>query len=196
MKILIIANPRTGSTYFSEWLANYYKLPYLFEPKYIDSFKESLDTLDKFCIKILIPQLYYYNKETDNLSVYEFIDKFYKFISNYRFDNILILDRKNQTNHIESLINLDRSLEKNTAFDEWVFDDNFKDSITENEWDKWKHYSTECKDWITNISNVFGINVIYYEDIYHNTDSVDLQGLKFKPDISKQLRKNSSNNII
>ena len=196
MKILILANPRTGSTYLGQWLSNRYDIPYIHEPEFIDELTTSLNTLDNFCIKIAIPQLYYYNRDNKKLSESECIDYFYNLISKYKFDTILILDRKNTNEYIESIINLNRKSNTEDGFKEWVYDSNFKNSITPDEWNKWSSWTMTCKNWLKSISNKFNIPIIQYEDLYYNPKSVDLGGLEFNPYLRMKLRKNSSNSII
>lgn len=196
MKILIIANPRTGSTYLGQWLSDRYKLPYLHEPTFVDKLTTLLDTHDSFCMKIVISQLYYHYSHGLKLKIDESIIQFYELISKYKFDYIILLDRRNQTNHIEALINLDRNRHNGYAFKEWVYNDEFKKSITDDEWNRWEHYTLECKRWLNKISDKFNIPIIYYEDVYYDSENVDLQGLEFKPDLSKRQRKNPYNSII
>lgn len=196
MKILLITNPRTGSTYLGQWLSNRYKLPYLHEPIFIDELTTLLDTHDSFCMKIVITQLYYYNQDNEKLSDDDCIDYFYNLISNYKFDKILILDRRNEVEHIEAVINLNRKRINQTVFDTWAYNDEFKNSITDDEWNRLKHHTLECKRWLNKISDTFDIPIIYYEDVYYDSENVDLQGLEFKPDLSKKQRKNVSNTII
>ena len=196
MKILLIANPRTGSTYLGKWLSKKYKLPYIHEPVFVDALIESLDTYESFCMKVVTGQFYYYNQDNEKLSDDDCIDYFYNLLSKYKFDKILVLDRRNEKEHIEAIINLDRNRTNKLESHEWVYNDGFKKSITEDEWNRWKTYALESKKWLTKISNKFNIPIVYYEDVYYDSDNVDLQGLEFKPDLSKKYRKNSSNTII
>ena len=40
------------------------------------------------------------------------------------------------------------------------------------------------------LSKLLDTEVIMYEDLYYNTESVNLKGLEFKPDTNRKLRKN------
>jgi hypothetical protein len=46
------------------------------------------------------------------------------------------------------------------------------------------------------ISEVLKEDIIYYEDLYYQTDKVDLKGLKFVPDLKKKLRKKSEKKLV
>ena len=39
------------------------------------------------------------------------------------------------------------------------------------------------------LSKLLDTEVIMYEDLYYNTESVNLKGLEFKPDTNRKLRK-------
>ena len=41
-------------------------------------------------------------------------------------------------------------------------------------------------DNLVKISNSLNKEIIYYEDLYYNTESVNLNGLEFKPELSKR----------
>ena len=190
MRILIFAVPRTGGTYLGNYLSNRYNLPYFQEPPIMEEFPTMMDNLDEFCIKIVTTQLYYYNEKNKKLSDDDCINYFYNLLSKYKFDKILFLDRLNEIEHIEAVINLQRRNPHNTAFEDWTYNDEFKNSITTDEWNYWKTYTLNAKKWLNLLSSKFNIPVIYYEDVYYNTETVDLQGLEFIPDLSKKYRKN------
>ena len=161
----------------------------------MDELISALDNKDGFSIKIVMSQLYDYYHLKSKLSFEESIDEFYKLLSKYEFDKIIMLDRRDKIEHTESIINL-FTTNRGNEFGEWAYDENFKKSITKEMWDKWNLYVDESTRWLTAVSDKLNIPIIYYEDVYYNTDSVDLQGLEFKPDLSKKQRKNSSNSII
>jgi len=195
MKILTIANPRSGSTYFCKYWAKKYKIPYFSEPKFMDELKTSLDSNDGFSIKIVMSQLYEYYHLKSKLSFDESIDTFYNLISTYEFDNIIMLDRRDKVEHTESIINL-FTTKRGNEFSPWAYNDDFKKSITNDVWHKWDSYVNESTKWLNAVSEKFNIPIVYYEDIYYNPSSFDLGGIKFEPDLSKKYRKNSSNSII
>ena len=57
-------------------------------------------------------------------------------------------------------------------------------------------YSKSVSMWLDKLSDKFNIPKMYYEDLYYNTSIVDLQGLEFKPDVTKKLRDSGSTKII
>jgi hypothetical protein len=197
MKILTIANPRSGSTYFGQYWATKYDVPYFHEPKLLtDELQPILDNNNEFSMKIIVGRLYYDYHVEYKLSFEESIDKFYNLIKNQNFNHIIILDRRDKVEHTESVINL---LEENTKahndnnldiFKRWVYDEHFKRSITNEMWDKWYSFVTESTRWLTAVSEIFNIPITYYEDLYYNPTSIDLGGLEFVPDLSKKLRRN------
>jgi len=193
MKILLITNPRTGSTYFGSSLAKTYDIPFINEPPFLEELNLALNMENGYIVKVVIPQLYWYyydDIESElHLSKEESINEFYKLISEYKFDNIILLDRKNEEEFIDAMINLLSNRAK--QHDYWIADDNFKKHSLE-ERDKRREYVHICKDWMQSVSEKFNIPIIYYEDLYYDTNIVDLQGLEFKPDLSKRLRRNIS----
>ena len=46
------------------------------------------------------------------------------------------------------------------------------------------------------LSKLLDTEVIMYEDLYYNTESVNLKGLEFKPDTNRKLRKIKRKNIL
>lgn len=196
MRILIISTQRSGSTYLGRTLSDRYGLTYLHEPELMSSLVTSLDTLNNFCMKVVITQLYHYNQINQNLSIDECTEYFYSILSQYVFDKILILDRRNEIEHIEATINLDRARNNKDGFVEWVYDEKFINSITSEEWNHWKIYTLKSKKWLNCISEKFNIPIVYYEDVYYDTNNVDLQGLEFNPDLSRKLRRNIKPSLI
>ena len=195
MKILTIANPRSGSTYFGEYWASKYKIPYIHEPVFMDDLLSGLDGNNSFSMKIVISQLYYYYHMECNLSFEDSINAFYKLISKYEFDNIIILDRRDKITHTESIINLFTG-EPGKGFSQWAYNEDFKKSITSDTWAKWNSYVTEATKWLTATSEKFNIPIVYYEDVYYNPTSVDLNGLEFKPDLNRKQRQDSSTTLM
>ena len=196
MKILLITNPRTGSTYFGSSLSKTYNIPFINEPAFLDDFKSALSSDNGYVMKVVIPQLYWYYyagiEPTLNLSKEESINEFYRIISEYKFDKIILLDRRNENEFIDSLINLlvKYADKPQLKYEKWVYDAEFKKINTTKKREYYKHYIDVCKDWMKSVSIKFNIPIIYYEDLYYNTNKVDLQGLHFVPDTTKKLRVN------
>ena len=49
-----------------------------------------------------------------------------------------------------------------------------------------KSFISGMHDNLVKISNSLNKEIIYYEDLYYNTESVNLNGLEFKPELSKR----------
>ena len=70
----------------------------------------------------------------------------------------------------------------------WSWGEGYKKNID------YKLKEIQYKKWIgdksnslNNISKILDIEVLYYEDLYYNTEVCNLQGLKFYPDKTKKL---------
>jgi hypothetical protein len=190
MKILTIANPRSGSSYFGKYWATKYDIPYLHEPKLLsDEIQPILDNNTEFSMKIMVGRLYYDYHVEYGLSFEESIDKFYNLITNQNFNHIIILNRRDKVEHTEAIISLFNN-NNSESFKSWVYTEHFKKSITTQMWDKWSSYLIESTRWLTAVSEIFNIPITYYEDLYYNPTSIDLGGLDFVPDLSKKLRRN------
>ena len=193
MKILTIGSTRAGGYYFTKSLADTYKLTLHHQPPLDNTLETILDT-DDISIKICTLQMYEQFIE-QNISVDEYVYQFYNKISKYTFDKIILLDRVVNIQYKEAIANLiEQGPGKSHV--EWVYDENFKKSITKEMWDNLEWYTNATTLWMKTISNKFNLPIIYYDDLYYNTESVDLQGLEFKPDLSKRLRKEITPNTI
>lgn len=196
MKILTIAGPRAGGKYFTEYLADRYNLTHYHEPE----MNGRLDTIlskNNISVKLITTHLYKYYHLQRNLTIDESTDIICDRISKFKFDKVFMLDRYHTPEYIEALINLE--LNKLNNHVNWVYDEKFKKKyVTKYKIEYFKGYAEESTRWINMISDKLSIDVIYYDDLYYKTDTVDLQGLTFNPDLSKRLRLDlaSSNKLI
>ena len=194
MKILTIASPRSGGLYFTKSLADTYRLFHYHEPDF-DEFDYILKRRKGVSIKIHVEQLHkYYNKPTiDELD--DVIDRIYNDVSKHNFDKIFLLDRRNVIEHAEAMINI--LYHKKDMNVKWSSDDEeFIQLRNSKKYDYMIEYSKSVSMWLDKLSDKFNIPKMYYEDLYYNTSIVDLQGLEFKPDVTKKLRDSGSTKII
>lgn len=166
MNILIIAGPRTGGFYFSSTLAKNYNLKLIHEPS-----RNSVDLYDlnNTCVKIIVDQ--YYLDDLIQLS--------------NKFDYVFLLSRKNQIEWTQSLIAL--SEHNKNMFSEWSWRDYYYKTSKGIEW--YQELVDKTNRAFSEVSKKLKKDIIYYEDLYYNQNSVDLQGLEFNPDTTKKLRK-------
>ena len=191
MKILTIAGPRVGGKYFTKYLADEYGLTHHHEPV-LDSRLDKILYKDNISVKLVTSHLYKHYHLDSGLGVEESVDSIYDRINQFKFDKIFLLDRYHTMEYIEALINLELREDNNHV--DWVYNEQFKDKfVTESKVEYWKTYAKESSRWVQLLSNKFKLPIIYYDDLYYNTKSVDLHGLHFNPDLSKKLRKNIPN---
>lgn len=175
MKILVIAAPRSGGRYFIKSLSETYGLEYIHEPgpKLFRNLPENA------CVKILTYKPY---KDIKNINLEKLI---------LGFDKVFLLSRRDKQDHLRSLWNMWGHSHNMYKTYEW------KDEYL-NTTDKHRPADTtveQVKKMIDSLESDFKIlskklkqDVIYYEDLYYNTEKVDLQGLVFKPDLTRRLR--------
>ena len=193
MKILTIANPRTGGYYFTKSIANTHHLTHYHQP----NIGVSLDTIlnrDNISVKLCTIQLHQ-DFENSKLSLDKYIKNLHERVGRFEFDNIILLHRNRNKEYKESIINLINQGPGKSHVD-WVYDSKFVNSITDDLVNHVDWYMKTMNNWMDLLSAEFNIAPIYYEDLYYNTESVDLQGLEFKPDLSKKLRKEIKPNTI
>jgi len=194
MKILTIAGPRVGGKYFTEYLANEYGLTHHHEPV-LDYRLDKILSKNNISIKLVTSHLYKQYHLDSGMGVQESVDSIYDRINQFKFDKIFLLDRYHTMEYIEALINL--GLNPKTNHTEWVYDSKFKNThVVDYNIDYWRNYAKESSKWLQLLADKFKLPIIYYDDLYYNTESVDLQGLEFKPDLSKKLRKEIKPNTI
>ena len=196
MKILTICGPRVGGKYFTKYLADKYNLTHHHEPE-MNGELDNILLKNNVSVKLVTPHLYRYYHLEMGLSIDESIDSICNRLGKFKFDKLFILDRYHTTEYIESLINLELKLGNHHV--NWVYNDYFKKQyVTNSKIEYYTEYAKQSSSWINSISDKLNIPVIYYDDLYYKTDSVDLQGLEFIPDLSKRLRKTMplSNKLI
>jgi hypothetical protein len=165
MNILIISNVRCGGYYFMSQLSERYNLKPIHEPKeFIIS--------DGICVKLLS------DWPINN------VDEIIKYSKN--FDYVFLLDRKNLEEQFKSIYVIYELTKNKTA--PWYWNEKYETQ------DDFKIKEKIYKDWlldksknIKEISNILNKDILYYEDLYYNTEVCHLQGLKFNPDTSKKL---------
>jgi hypothetical protein len=172
----VISSIRCGGKYFCNEISKNYNLTFIHEPNSIEkTFKNNT-----------IVKLLNYGPFLD----YEEIKSYSK-----SFDKVFILDRKNKEEQLQAvfyLYEISQNMDISYVWDDSMFE---KKDIKRSK----KYYS----EWINRqsnrlkvISEVLGEDIIYYEDLYYQTDKVDLKGLKFVPDLKKKLRKKSEKKLV
>ena len=164
MKILVLSSIRCGGEYFTKTLAQTYGLKHIHEPNKIRDFGNDV------CVKIHLH---------DSISIEDMIK--HSKIDDYVF----LLVRKIKKEQLKSayvIYNITNRRTSNWIWkDEYLEIDNLDVSMEYLE----NHISTMHTK-LVKISNLLNKEIIYYEDLYHNTDSVNLNGLIFTPDLSKR----------
>ena len=174
MKILIISSPRAGSSsliYSITELSNYESI---YEP-YINQLSERTDERipypyvvpDNCVVKMLSYQVpKKYGNKDDFLG---YIASVYK-----DYDRVILLNRKNEKEHFESLVNLQiRNKNRKDVFAPWYYSDIKKDLHLFDT----KLYIRYRKV-IDEISTELSIPIIYYEDLYGSDRNKSLKILK------------------
>lgn len=186
MKILTMAAPRSGGLYFTKSLADTYGLTHCHEPS-IDTLNRVMDRYKNISIKLHAEQFYKHYELNLKLDIDSAVDAIYNDLHKYNFNHIFILDRRNKIEHAEAMINI--FYHKKNMKAKWSADDEEFLKIKNSEkWNLMLDYSNAVSIWLDKLSIKFDIPKIYYEDLYYNTNTVNLYGLKFKPDITKKLR--------
>jgi hypothetical protein len=111
-----------------------------------------------------------------------------------QFDYVFLLNRKNLEEHFKSIYVI-HEFTKNKIVP-WYWDENIEKS------DDFSKKEAAYKSWLENktrllneLSDKLNKEVLYYEDLYYNTESCDLQGLEFKVDTSKKLYKKDKTEV-
>lgn len=179
MKILVISSIRCGGYYFTDQIASNYNLRLIHEPN-SEIIEETLN--DNNCIIKLLSSSPWMKPE-----------ELKKYAEN--FDKIFLLDRRNKEEQLRATFHLyeyTHDISVTYFWNDSMFDKkNPKNS---------KQYYIDWLDRMTEriefISEVLKEDIIYYEDLYYQTDKVDLKGLKFVPDLKKKLRKKSEKKLV
>lgn len=193
MKILTIANPRTGGYYFTKSIADNHQLSHYHQPD-TDITLDDILNKDNISVKLCTIQLHQ-DFENSKLSLEVYIKKLHERVSRFEFDNIILLHRNTNKEYKESIVNLINQ-GPGKSHVEWVYDTKFINSITDDLAKYVDWYMKTMNMWMDLLSAEFNILPIYYEDLYYNTESVDLGGLYFSPDLNKKLRKNITTKTI
>ena len=179
MKILVISAIRCGGLYFTEQIASNYRLSLFHEPT-AEILEETLK--DNNCIV----KLFVSNPWMNPKELREYAEN---------FDKIFILDRKNKEEQLRATFYMYEY--SHDMLVEYYWEDSMFDK--ENPKNDKQYYI----DWLNRmtkrlefISEVLKEDIIYYEDLYYQTDKVDLKGLKFVPDLKKKLRKKSEKKLV
>lgn len=164
MKILVLSNIRCGGEYFTKSLADTYNLKHIHEPSNIIDFGENV------CVKIHFRKVHSLNVIINHSKLYDYI---------------FLLDRRDTDKQLKSayvLYNITNNRKIN-----WVWKDEYLkiDKLNMN-MKEIKSFISGMHDNLVKISNSLNKEIIYYEDLYYNTESVNLNGLEFKPDLSKR----------
>lgn len=164
MKILVLSNIRCGGEYFTKSLADTYNLKHIHEPDEISNFGNDI------CVKIHLH---------GSISVDDMITH------SKLYDYIFLLDRKDKKEQFKSAYTMYNITNHRTA--NWIWKDEYLEiKNPEVDISYLENHVSLIHNKLVKISNSQNKKIIYYEDLYHNTDSVDLNGLEFKPDLSKR----------
>lgn len=146
MKILIIALARTGSTTLLNKLAKENNLTAIMEPQQKEEFREDEDGIVVKCILWKIPK--------DDSWFNELIKK---------FDEVILLSRRNLKELVESLSYLKYNKDKGFDFDmEYLWE------MTPN-YPEMEKLVNENNDELIKLSKSIGVEVTYYEDLYKDS---------------------------
>lgn len=176
MTILVIASIRSGGRYFTKQLSLEYNLKHYHEPNQINNIDLSKDVV----VKLVTWKPWNY----DVSEICEYANDFNK---------VFILDRRDKQLHLESVFNLYEYSKNMGAYYTWN-SEKFNKSNPEHSkqyYIEWLNRQSKC---LNEVSSELNIPITYYEDLYYDNSKVDLQGLSFKPNLSKKLRKETLKN--
>ena len=164
MKILVLSSIRCGGEYFTKKLSETYGLTHIHEPSEIINFGNDV------CVKIHLHGLI----SADDMVEYSRL-----------YDYVFLLDRKNKKDQIKSAYIMYNITNHRTS--NWIWKDEYL-NINNQDADMiyLENYISLIHNKLVKISNSLNKEIIYYEELYHNTDSVNLNGLIFTPDLSKR----------
>lgn len=164
MKILVLSSIRCGGEYFTKKLSETYGLTHIHEPSEIINFGNDV------CVKIHLHGLI----SADDMVEYSRL-----------YDYVFLLDRKNKKDQIKSAYIMYNITNHRTS--NWIWKDEYLNINNQDaDMEYLENYISTMHTKIVKISNLLNKEIIYYEDLYHNTNSVDLGGLTFNPDLSKR----------
>ena len=163
MKVLIVGVPRSGTTSLAEGIHKISKCDVQIEPhnsrnkNHPYTLKDMKVDTNNICVKTLI-----YHKP--NVCINSSLEYIYNFTK--EFDDIVLLDRIDYEEHLDSMTNLIYRLHLNkSVFKRW------KPSDIPNDWknefiDMIDKSLTEYKGMLTELSNRLNIKRTWYEELY------------------------------
>ena len=164
MKILVLSNIRCGGEYFTKTLAENYGLKHIHEPYGVVDFGENI------CVKIHLKNSYSIDTIIEHSKLYDYI---------------FILDRKNKKEQLKSAYVTYNITNHRTS--KWMWKDEYLEiNNLDVSMEYLQNYISTIHTKLVKISNLITKEIIYYEDLYHNPNSVNLDGLLFIPDLSKR----------
>ena len=153
--IIIVAQPRTGSTNLMRSIGSFYNKKTVFEPDLINN-NPKCD-----CTKDVVKFFPYWPAHFDNTMEYDY-DVILKEIKKY--NTIILLSRKNKEEQIESFYSVKHLL--NAEYDiKWG---NEIIDKTSKEFKFYKEYIKKFDTILQKISEDLNIDINYYEDVYKN----------------------------
>jgi hypothetical protein len=169
MKILILSLPRTGSTNLLESLSKSLNIESFTIPEGFEYplHKKLLDFIINKKSFILRLDIVHYN----HIKSFHTSCDFFK-----KFDSVILLSRKNEIEHYESIVNLyyKQIVLKTDCFSKYDINEipsdllkNFKNS----------HYWTEfmhLKKILNEVSVKYNMNILYYEELYYSDIGINL----------------------
>lgn len=169
MKVLVLSSARCGGRYFCEQLALNHNLTLYHEPD-IDTIKYIVSK-NNIIVKTVVNSPFHYDTE----KIIEYTKS---------FDTIFLLTRRNNEDHLISLYELlDISHDMYTKY---FWDETNRKQLKKAT--KWQNFIDNLNKCLKELSYRLNEDIIYYEDLYYKTETVNLKGLKFEPDLSKKLR--------
>lgn len=179
MRILIIANERTGSTTLMKGLSNLFNIPFVrepFLPKELDSANYNFDE-NSIIVKTLIGQ------QNTNESHFIFLKKIIS-----KFDYIILLGRKNVNERYESLLTAQKTKLWHLKYS--------KKNYEFNDLEKYffKNYTIVTNELLLLFGKEINKEIIWYEDLFSNfhnsVDTLKKTGLPITDNEFEKIYKN------
>ena len=170
MKILIISPPRCGSTSLIKSIRDISGYHMINEPYYIEPVKQKYPLIlkDNSVVKMISKQVpHKYGTSAD----------FIKYIVSIKndYDKIILLNRRNKTNHLESWANLMIKQKQNNDTHMIWYSDDIEKELNHVSYDiDLKHHV----DSIYDISDILSIPITFYEDLYGDDRELSLNIIK------------------
>jgi hypothetical protein len=164
MKICILATGRCGSTSLFGCIKDHLPSEYIFLTEPFDRYKTKKEplTIDtstpNVLIKTLVGQI---PNEKDGMMVYDWIFQ--------TFDKVIILDRKNKLEQVESFAFHTTNNIKDRHNRKRVY---YFNSISDEVMDKWELDINIASEFLTTLSKENNTKIYYYEDLFVNKDQL------------------------